>query len=50
MVVVQKVISLTKILHSSHTSQFCMGLIYTEIKTEIGISFSIFIRSGNVLP
>ena len=48
--VVQKVLSLAQILELLHTSSFCMGLTCTEIKTEIWISFSTFIRNGSVLP
>ena len=42
----KKVPSLTKILDSLLTSHFT----YTEIKTEILISFSNLIKSGSVLP
>ena len=33
--VLEKVLSLTQILHSSRTSHFCIGLTGTEIKREI---------------
>ena len=39
-----------KILDLLYTSYFCMGLTCIEIKREIWISFSSFIRSGSVLP
>ena len=42
--------SLTQILDLTlHASQLCMGLTWTEIKTEIWISFSSFI-DGSLLP
>ena len=46
---VLKVLSLTQILDLSHTSLLCMSLACSEIKIEIRISFSSFIRSS-VLP
>ena len=46
--VVQKVLSLTKILDFSYTSYLCMGLISREIKITNRISFSSCIRTGGV--
>ena len=46
----QKVLSLSQILYLSYTSYICMGLNCTEIKTEIWINQSSFIRSDSVLP
>ena len=48
--VVQKVLNFTETLDFLDTSHLCMDLTSTEIKTEIWISFSSFIRSGSVLP
>ena len=44
------VLYLTQILDLSHTSHLCIGLVCTEIKTEIWISYSNLIRSDNVWP
>ena len=48
--IVQKTLSLTQILDLLHSSHVCMSLTCMEIKTEIWIGFSSFIRSGSVLP
>ena len=47
---VQKVLSFTWSLHLLHTFHLCMDLTCTEIKPEIWISFSRFIRNGSALP
>ena len=50
MQIIQKVLILNKILDLSHTSHLCMGLTSIEIKTDIWIGFTSFIRNGSVLP
>ena len=47
--VVQKVVNFTKILDLSFTFHLWMGFTWTEIKTDIWISFSSFVRKI-VLP
>ena len=47
--VAQNILSLIKILDLSGISDYCMELPCTEIKTEIWISFSSFIKRSNVL-
>ena len=42
------VLSLTQLLDLSPTAHPCLSLTWTDIKTEIWISFSIFIRSSSV--
>ena len=42
--------SVLSFLDLSHTSHLCMGLTCIEIKTEIWISFSSFLRGGTMLP
>ena len=41
---IQKVLSFAQTLALSQTYNVCIDLIYTEIKTEVWISFSSFIK------